>query len=380
MKKTWKTTGTIAIAFATAFVFALPAALPTATQAAAAPSLNKKSLTLQKGQSKQLKVKNAKGKLTWKTSNKKVAAVSKKGLVKAIKSGKCVISVKAGKKTLKCKITVKNKEKENPVTPTNNTVKWTTSQETFTGAYANQDSTTGQTDIIPKTLTRKYVSFSPWPTTDAHVQYVIKNCDDPYVVAALYIVALDNYKFTSRGNYDHEYYKMLDSLMSGAGTLTGSSYKLGVPAKQQIEEFHNKKVVDSTGAAIACSDFASRAYLKGATPYNNYTPEGGTANKSSWKIVMDEYAYCGDLANGYITVCPQRYTEEQETAGGAKTRMEHWQGIRIGMRYNKTAKVWIPCDNVSLNTAPTGALKPFEVQKQVLFSSNYMAPQADQGF
>ena len=95
---------------------------------------------------------------------------------------------------------------------------------------------------------------------------------------------------------------------------------------------------------------------------------------------MDEYVYCGDINNGYITVCPQRYTESQETAGGEKIPVEHWQGIRIGFRWNKTAKVWIPTDNVSLNTPPTGALVPFDISKQIMFSNNYVAPVADQGW
>lgn len=264
---------------------------------------------------------------------------------------------------------------------TSDTVRWATAEETFTGAYASQDGSGGRTGLIPKTLTRKRVSFDPWPTTDAQVRSIIESCDDPYVVAALYVVALDNYAFTSRGVYTHEYFKMLDSLMNGAGTLVGSAYVLGTPAKQAIEEFHNKQVFDSTGAAVACSTFASRAYLAGATPENGYTPTGGLACKSAWQVVMDEYACCGDLAKGYLTVCPQRYTLEQAAADGAPAHVEHWQGIRIGMRCNRRAGLWIPCDSASLNADPgSSALVPFAVNKQVLFSSNYLAPQVDQGF
>ena len=134
------------------------------------------------------------------------------------------------------------------------------------------------------------------------------------------------------------------------------------------------------GTAINVTSFASRAYLKGATPYNGYTPEGGLADKTKWKIAMDEYVYCGDLANGYITVCPQRYTEEQETEGGPLKVVEHWQGMRIGFRWNTKAKVWLPTDNVTLNTPPTGALVAFDITKQIMFSNNYKAPVPDQGF
>lgn len=268
-----------------------------------------------------------------------------------------------------------NPTQEEPVSPE---VKWSVTEEKFTGYYSYQNEETGLTENLPKELTRKYVSFNPWPTTNAQIEYVIKNCDDPFVVGSLYVVALDNFVYNGLGNYTGEVYKMLDTLMSGAGTVTGSSYQLSNYAKQQICGFGNKQVLCKDGTALNVSTFASRAYLKGATPYNNYTPEGGMADKTKWQIVMDEYVYCGDLAKGYITVCPQRYTEE--TDGGEQKVMEHWQGIRIGMRWNKTAQVWLPTDNTALNTAPTGALTPFNVEKQVLFSSNYMAPVADQGF
>lgn len=46
-------------------------------------------------------------KVTYKTSNKKVATVSKKGKVTAKKKGKAVITIRSGNKSVKCKITVK---------------------------------------------------------------------------------------------------------------------------------------------------------------------------------------------------------------------------------------------------------------------------------
>ena len=76
--------------------------------------LNKKKLTLKVGKTYKLKAtvkpKNAENKaVTFKSSNKKVATVAKNGKVKAKAKGKCTITVttKDGKKTAKCKITVK---------------------------------------------------------------------------------------------------------------------------------------------------------------------------------------------------------------------------------------------------------------------------------
>jgi len=76
-------------------------------------SLNKKSVTLDVDDKVTLKAKitptGATNKnVTWKSSNKNVATVSSKGVVTAVGSGTCTITVKtkSGKKKAKCKITV----------------------------------------------------------------------------------------------------------------------------------------------------------------------------------------------------------------------------------------------------------------------------------
>ncbi len=56
---------------------------------------------------KALKLTGVKGKVKWLTSNKKVATVSSKGVVKAVKAGTVKITAKVGKKKYTCKITVK---------------------------------------------------------------------------------------------------------------------------------------------------------------------------------------------------------------------------------------------------------------------------------
>lgn len=74
--------------------------------------VNKKRIVLKKDKKVKLKVKlkpaNATEKVTFKSSNKKVAKVTKNGVVKAVKKGKCKITVKAasGKKAV-VKVTVK---------------------------------------------------------------------------------------------------------------------------------------------------------------------------------------------------------------------------------------------------------------------------------
>lgn len=83
---------------------------PTAL-AASKPKLSQKKLVLKVGKTKKLKVKRTKKKVKWSTNKRKIATVSKKGLVKAKKPGKAVITAKVGGRRLKCKVTVKAKTK-----------------------------------------------------------------------------------------------------------------------------------------------------------------------------------------------------------------------------------------------------------------------------
>ncbi len=85
-------------------------ALPVPAQAAAKVRLSKTKLTITKGSKKKLKVKGTKAKVKWKSSNKKIASVSGKGVVKAKKTGKATITAtvkgKGKTKRFTCKVTV----------------------------------------------------------------------------------------------------------------------------------------------------------------------------------------------------------------------------------------------------------------------------------
>ena len=102
-----------ALALALALSLAVPALLPavpaplTARAAAKTVKLNKTKATLYLGQTLQLKLNNAKGTVKWKSSKKAVATVSSKGKVTAKKKGSATITATNGKKSYKCKITVK---------------------------------------------------------------------------------------------------------------------------------------------------------------------------------------------------------------------------------------------------------------------------------
>ena len=70
-----------------------------------------KSLKLKKNQTATLKASvtplTSLQKVTYTSSNKKVATVTSKGVVKAKKKGTAVITVKSGSKKVKCKVIVK---------------------------------------------------------------------------------------------------------------------------------------------------------------------------------------------------------------------------------------------------------------------------------
>lgn len=84
-----------------------PVASPYGTiSAEAAVKLNKTKLKLTVGDSFKLKLKGTDQKVTWKTNDKTVASVTKKGVVKAKNEGTATISAKTANKTYKCKVTV----------------------------------------------------------------------------------------------------------------------------------------------------------------------------------------------------------------------------------------------------------------------------------
>ncbi len=112
MQKKLKTLGLLL------FVFALTTAVGATYSADTASAktvkakklkLKKKKLSIKVGEKKTLKVtvKPKKAKLTWKSSKKKIATVSKKGVVKGKKKGTTKITVTSGKKKATCKVTVK---------------------------------------------------------------------------------------------------------------------------------------------------------------------------------------------------------------------------------------------------------------------------------
>ena len=71
------------------------------------PRLSKSSISVNVGKTQTLKVDGTKQKITWSSSNKKIATVSSKGKVKGVKKGTATITARVGSKKYNCKVTVK---------------------------------------------------------------------------------------------------------------------------------------------------------------------------------------------------------------------------------------------------------------------------------
>lgn len=82
------------------------------SQVSAAAKISKSKTTMRVGESTTLKVTGTKEKITWSTSNNKVATVSQVGKVTAKSEGTTSIVAKIGKNKHTCKVTVKGSDAE----------------------------------------------------------------------------------------------------------------------------------------------------------------------------------------------------------------------------------------------------------------------------
>lgn len=89
-------------------------ACPQQADAAKKIRLNKKKATIYVGKKVTLKIIGTRKKVKWKTKKKKIATVTKKGVVKGKRAGKTVIVAKVSKKSYSCKVTVKKKTAPKP--------------------------------------------------------------------------------------------------------------------------------------------------------------------------------------------------------------------------------------------------------------------------
>ena len=122
--------------------------------------LNKKNITIMMGKTSKLKLKNNKKKVKWKSLNKKIATVTKKGLVKGKSEGKTTIVAKVGKKKYKCKVRVRDPQKIYVDVKFDRKNKWEFTKE--------------EVNWVDNVLTRQEIVTAKFIVTDMKAQVVKK--------------------------------------------------------------------------------------------------------------------------------------------------------------------------------------------------------------
>lgn len=118
-------------------------------------SMNTYDVALRVGKTKQLVCNGTTGKMVWKSSNPKVATVDKKGLVKAIKPGKAMISVSGGNLigSMTCKVGVSKKittkQARRKIMAMKKTYKEVCPGQTKTGSISGKPRTVSVMDVLP---------------------------------------------------------------------------------------------------------------------------------------------------------------------------------------------------------------------------------------
>lgn len=139
---------------------------------AASLNLNRKKLTLRPGKSYTLKIRGSKSKkVKWKSTNKKVATVSKRGKVTARKTGKVKVTAKIKNKKLVCRVTVKNKKPSAPGNPP--VQKPTTTQVPKPTVFPKPT-------MIPTPTTAPKPDTPPGPVTEASAYSVLNSLRSTY--------------------------------------------------------------------------------------------------------------------------------------------------------------------------------------------------------
>ena len=125
--------------------------------------LNKRTATLQIGQTIKLKVLNSKKRVKWSSSKKKIVTVTAKGKVKARKKGNAKIYAKVAGKKLVCKVKVKAAEKKDSV-----------SEQQDTKEKSDENQTLSYTFRYPSYLTQHYEKHGQEVGASSEEEYLAK--------------------------------------------------------------------------------------------------------------------------------------------------------------------------------------------------------------
>ena len=264
-----------------------------------APKLSKSKATVKIGKRLVLKLNGTIQTVTWKTSDKTVATVTKRGVVRGIGAGTTTITATVLKKRFTCTITVPEAENEKPADNTTETpdsgksdsgssdsgspsadntgfvfardCKVTTGTQTIYIEFKiNKDTTTEEEmEALGYTVKDGYASdnvvcetatyvFTKLPETLEDIKSIpLTTKFAPVAAAICACAAFDETKTGITNQYTHPIFDMMDY-------LNGPSITINNVAKSGI--------FDSMRNTLSLKDKAKMAYFNGAAPENSYTP------------------------------------------------------------------------------------------------------------
>lgn len=236
--------------------FVVPTVLPLHNEvkvSAATIKLSEKELTLTVGDSKTLKVTGTKTKVTWSSSKKSVATVSKTGKVTGVKAGKALITATVGKKNIVCKIIVND-----PVRP-----------EVLNAPFEAQEYIYNNINcIIPKDWTKISLYEEPYmtefefcPTASASLS------EASYVSISFYETDEPKYDYSIIKKYYEE-------------NFTEASLKARI----------EKAGVNATLSDISMSDYESKIGPACKMTYKLTYSDGTVISYTEYELSIDNYA------------------------------------------------------------------------------------------
>lgn len=223
-------------------------------QTKAAVKISSTSKTLDVGQTFTLRITGTSSKITWSSSNKKVASVTQKGKVTAKQAGTAKITAKVSKKTLTCKVTVKAKFSATAATKKISC----TLQDTKKGVVAilkNNNS-------ITVSLTAKLAYYANGKMIDTASASNL--AFESGTECAMFFLAPHNSNYE---NVAYDNYKITMSVQEGSSSLICGSKKIKVTSElgdaNVSAEITNNSGKDLSSIVVACVFYDSSNHAIG---------------------------------------------------------------------------------------------------------------------
>ena len=283
--------------------------------------LNRSSLTLIVNESKQfgsyygdaiLRVFNSTGAPTFKSSNPKIATVGTDGVITAVKAGKCTVSAKIGKKTYKCKVTVKNAYSKKSLQK-NLKLLAKTKNGVVTYKVVNKYKHPMYIDIIGKEIkadgSNSMVSLE-FPVPGSATTYVYENLSAP---TSNFIFVKRTFSYTNNGGVgrciaDNKY---MAYMYSQSDYLTYNSSKCGfdidsVSVEPNLKSYESGVKVNISGNFHNYTPMKINSRITMACSYILFYKKGELVQSVKVDYTSIPYSYTGSGKITLDNVCAQK--------------------------------------------------------------------------